>query len=155
MESECENPQDKHPKYLTPKLGLQIARQLLLKVLENGSGSSNIVFSPLSFHTMLSLIACGSTGCTLDQLLSFLGSKSSNDLNSLSPRLITVFGSPSSINGETVDYTLSFVNSIWVDKRFPLKPSFEYIAKDIYKAEAKEIDFLTKVLSFSLSNFSL
>ncbi|KAM7504730.1 hypothetical protein LguiB_003634 [Lonicera macranthoides] len=50
---------------------------------------SNTVLSPLSIHVVLSLIATGSKGQTLDQLLSFLKSNSTDDLNSLSSQLVS------------------------------------------------------------------
>ncbi|KAJ6861013.1 hypothetical protein NC651_037175 [Populus alba x Populus x berolinensis] len=55
-----------------------MTNRVLLKEIEKGS---NFVSSPLSFHVVLSLVAAGSTGKTLEQLLSFLGSKSIEELN--------------------------------------------------------------------------
>ncbi|KAL3568140.1 hypothetical protein D5086_030791 [Populus alba] len=57
---------------------LLVTNRVLLKEIEKGS---NFVSSPLSFHVVLSLVAAGSTGNTLEQLLSFLGSKSIEELN--------------------------------------------------------------------------
>ncbi|KAG6741864.1 hypothetical protein POTOM_055144 [Populus tomentosa] len=57
-----------------------MTNRVLLKEIEKGS---NFVSSPLSFHVVLSLVAAGSTlnSKTLEQLLSFLGSKSIEELN--------------------------------------------------------------------------
>lgn len=46
--------------------------------------NSNVVFSPLSIHVVLGLIAAGSCGQTLDQLLKFLKANSIDDLNNAS-----------------------------------------------------------------------
>ncbi|CDP00935.1 unnamed protein product [Coffea canephora] len=36
---------------------------------------------------------------------------------------------------------ISFANGVWVDKRFPVKPSFQQCVRDAFKAEAKNVDF--------------
>ncbi|KAF6158850.1 hypothetical protein GIB67_012493 [Kingdonia uniflora] len=48
----------------------------------------NFVYSPVSIQLALSLVASGSTGKTLEQMLGFLNSKSLDDLNALSSRPI-------------------------------------------------------------------
>ncbi|KAH7532795.1 hypothetical protein FEM48_Zijuj04G0060000 [Ziziphus jujuba var. spinosa] len=40
---------------------------------------------------------------------------------------------------------LFFVNGAWLDQRFLLKSTFQEILKATYKAELKNVDFLTKV----------
>ncbi|KAH7846769.1 hypothetical protein Vadar_017930 [Vaccinium darrowii] len=54
------------------------------------SKDSNLVFSPLSIHVVLALIAAGSKGPTQTQLLSFLNANSTDDLNSLSSHLVSL-----------------------------------------------------------------
>jgi serpin B len=49
-----------------------MTNQLLLKEIEKGS---SFVSYPLSFHLTSSLVVAGSTGKTLEQLLSFLGTQ--------------------------------------------------------------------------------
>lgn len=103
---------------------------------------SNMVFSPLSLHVVVSLIAAGSKGPTLDQLLSFLKSKSIDDVNALSSELVSViFTDGSSVGGPK----LSFANGVWVDQSLPLKPSFKQVVDDSYKAASYQVDFQTKV----------
>jgi hypothetical protein len=53
----------------------------------------NVVFSPLSLYTVLSMVANGSEGPTQHQLLSFLESKSTDQLKSLSSHTILTFSS--------------------------------------------------------------
>ncbi|KAJ7974264.1 Serpin-ZX like [Quillaja saponaria] len=121
---------------------LQLAYKVLLKQVENGS---NFVSSPLSLHVMLSLIAAGSKGKTLKQLLSFLGSESIDDLNSLSSEIISCIrldaGSGSLTRGRP---TFSFINGVWVDQSIGLKLSFEEVVKHVYKGQVKEVDFVSK-----------
>ncbi|KAK6942223.1 Serpin domain, partial [Dillenia turbinata] len=118
-----------------------MAMQLLVNDAEKGS---NLVFSPLSFQVMLSLIAAGAKGSTLQQLLLFLGVSNIADLHLQSSHIVSL-ASPDN-NAESIlgGPLLSFVNSAWIDKQFPLKPSFEEIAKVLFKAEARGVDFAAK-----------
>ncbi|KAK4278179.1 hypothetical protein QN277_016061 [Acacia crassicarpa] len=65
---------------------LQLAFRVLQRQIEKGS---NFASSPLSLHVILSLVAAASKGKTLEQLLSFLGFKSKDDLNSASSHIIS------------------------------------------------------------------
>ncbi|XP_058069316.1 serpin-ZX-like isoform X1 [Magnolia sinica] len=114
---------------------LQIAKHVGLKEIEKGL---NFGFSPLSVHVVLSMIATGSKGHTLEQMLQFLKSESIEELNSLSSRLVHLISADGAgIGGPH----LSFTNGIWVEQSFPLKPAFRDIVNSIYKAEARAIDF--------------
>ncbi|KAL2459130.1 Serpin-ZX [Forsythia ovata] len=104
---------------------------------------ANLVFSPLSIHVVLGLIASGSKGPTLDQLLSFLKVKVTEELNSLSSQLVTlVFADGGSLGGPR----LSFANSVWVDQSLNFKPSFKETVDNAYKAAASHVDFQTKAV---------
>ena len=113
-------------------------------VAQNEAKGSNLVFSPLSIHVVLSLVAAGSKGPTRDQLLSFLKSKSTDDLNSLSSQLVSlVFADGGPAGGPR----LSFANGVWVDQSHSLKHSFKQVVDDVYKAALNQVDFQTKVSS--------
>ncbi|XP_058069308.1 serpin-ZX-like [Magnolia sinica] len=117
---------------------LQIAKRVGLKEIEKGL---NFVFSPLSVHVVLSMIATGSKGHTLEQMLQFLKSESIEELNSLSSRLVHLISTEGAgIGGPH----LSFANSVWVEQSFSLKPTFRDIVNSIHKAEARAVDFQTK-----------
>ncbi|GMP81102.1 hypothetical protein CsSME_00035927 [Camellia sinensis var. sinensis] len=118
-------------------VSLAITKQVVLSEAKD----SNLVFSPLSIHVVLSLITAGSKPPTLDQLLSFLNSKSSDKLNSLSSQLVSlVFAN----GGPTGGPRLSFANGVWVDQSLSLKPSFKHIVDTVYKAASNHVDFQTK-----------
>ncbi|GLU04335.1 hypothetical protein SLE2022_214870 [Rubroshorea leprosula] len=112
-------------------------------VLQTEANDSNLVFSPLSIHVVLSLVAAGSTGPTLDQLLSFLKSKSSDHLNSFASELVSVVLADGSATGGP---RLSFANGVWVDKSFTLKNSFKQVVENLYKAVSNQVDFQTKAV---------
>ncbi|KAK4278185.1 hypothetical protein QN277_016066 [Acacia crassicarpa] len=118
---------------------LQLAYRVLQKQIQEGS---NFVSSPLSLHIILSLVAAGSKGKTLDQLLSFLGSQSKDDLNSASSKLVS---SLRQVKGtENGGPVLSFVSGAWVEKNFGLKTSFEEIVKNDYRSHIEAVDFINK-----------
>ncbi|KAJ4962938.1 hypothetical protein NE237_022877 [Protea cynaroides] len=117
---------------------LEMAKNLLLKEAKD----SNLVFSPLSVHIVLSLIAAGSKGPTLDQTLSFLKSKSSGDLNSFASEIVSLVLADGSQSGGP---RLCFPNGVWVDNSLPLKHSFKEIV-DAYKAASMQVDFQTKAV---------
>ncbi|KAK1356878.1 SERPIN domain-containing protein [Heracleum sosnowskyi] len=60
----------------------------LTKYILQKNKASNIVFSPLSLQLVLGLVAAGSEGETLEQLLSFLKAQSTDQLNSLASHLV-------------------------------------------------------------------
>ncbi|XP_059279257.1 serpin-ZX-like [Lycium ferocissimum] len=106
-------------------------------------GDTNMVFSPLSIHVVLGLIASGSNDPTRAQLLSFLKSKSIDELNSLSSQLVDVVfvdGGPSG------GPRLSVANSVWVEQTLPLKHSFKQIVDNVYKATSSSVDFQKKAV---------
>ncbi|XP_074282496.1 serpin-ZX-like [Silene latifolia] len=101
----------------------------------------NLVFSPLSLHVVLSLIAAGSSGVTLDELLEFLKSETIDDLNKLSSIIASnVVADGSSLGGPE----LQFANGVWVSMDLPLKPSFVDVVHGVYKAVVKNVDFVNQ-----------
>ncbi|XVF55030.1 hypothetical protein PTKIN_Ptkin06aG0003800 [Pterospermum kingtungense] len=109
-----------------------LANHVLHKHTAKGS---NTLISPVSFHLLLSLIAAGSKGHTLEQLLKRLKSKSLEGLNSQSSE-ITYLASPANES----DPDLSLVNGVWVGEGLKLKPSFQ----ESVEATAKEVDFISQ-----------
>ncbi|KAI0513757.1 hypothetical protein KFK09_009787 [Dendrobium nobile] len=111
---------------------LQIAG---LKGIPAAAEGSNFVFSPLSLRAALSLTAAGAKGETLRQLLSFLGSPSTDHLHSASARLVEAVREGNS------ELLLSFVNGLWIDRSMTVNPSFMGVAASFYDAAAESVDF--------------
>ncbi|XP_071692069.1 serpin-ZX-like [Rutidosis leptorrhynchoides] len=112
--------------------------------LLNKSYNSNVVFSPLSIHVVLNLIASGSKGQTLDHLLSFLKAKNMDELNALSSQLVSMImidGSPAVKSGGP---RLSFANGVWVEQTVSLKPSFKQVVETVHKAACNHVNFQTR-----------
>ncbi|MBA0836975.1 hypothetical protein Goarm_009162 [Gossypium armourianum] len=120
-----------------------VALTLTKHVLQTEAKDSNLLFSPLSIHVVLSLIAAGAKGPTLDQLLSFLKFKSNDQLSSFSSELVSVvFADGSPAGGPR----LSFANGVWLDRSLPLKPSFKQVVDSVYNAASKLVDFQNKAV---------
>ncbi|XP_026384752.1 serpin-Z1C-like [Papaver somniferum] len=84
------------------------------------------------------LIASGASGETLEHILGFLNTENLDHLNSINSKLIE------SLCESRTEPKLSFVGGVWIEKSFPIKPSFEDVATSVYKAEAKTVDFKYK-----------
>ncbi|KAH0974271.1 hypothetical protein GBA52_016170 [Prunus armeniaca] len=118
-------------------VGLRMTKHLF----QTEADGQNMVYSPLSIHVLLSLTAAGTKGATQDELLSFLNSKSTAELNSLVSNLVPlVFADSSPCGGPC----LSFANGLWVDKSLPFKPSFKEVVDTFYKGAPKQVDFQNK-----------
>ncbi|KAL6570772.1 hypothetical protein OROGR_000322 [Orobanche gracilis] len=100
----------------------------------------NMIFSPFSLHVVLSIMAAGSAGSTLDELLSFLRFDSIGHLNTFFSQLV------SGLLSDVVDssHRLSFINGMWAHKSFSLSHSFKQLVATHYKATLASVDFGTK-----------
>lgn len=145
--STMENSEQINTCDLNSKFCIQMANHVLLEEAEKGS---NFVISPVSFQIMLGLVATGATGRTLDQLLLFLGSKSIEDLNSLSSPVVDLTaGQHSNDKDLTTGPLVTMLHGVFVDQCFGLNSSYERLLRDVYKAEAKAVDFASKVILIS------
>ncbi|KAK3039378.1 hypothetical protein RJ639_027627 [Escallonia herrerae] len=89
---------------------------------------------------MLNMVAGGSKGDTSKQLLHFLGSSNLEDVNSKSSGMMRIALNEKSLGSPDI----TFVNGVWVDQRFPVKPSYMEVLNGIFKAETRNVDFLNK-----------
>ncbi|KAL9446118.1 hypothetical protein AB3S75_013901 [Citrus x aurantiifolia] len=123
-----------------------VALSLTKHVALTEAKDSNLVFSPSSIHVLLSLISAGSNGPTLDQLLSFLKSKSNDQLNTFASELVAVVFADGSPSGGP---RLSVANGVWIDKSLSLKNTFKQVVDNVYKAASNQVDFQTKAAEVS------
>ncbi|KAL0461550.1 UNVERIFIED_CONTAM: Serpin-ZXA [Sesamum latifolium] len=100
---------------------LGIASLVLQEEAEKGSNS---VLSPLSFQVLLSLVAAGSTGRTLEQSLLHLGSENVDNLKLLSSKLVALL----SVRRDDTNLVAG-----------PLS-----MAEEVFKAQVKGVDFANK-----------
>ncbi|XP_050125233.1 serpin-ZX-like isoform X2 [Malus sylvestris] len=126
-------------EYSTSNL-TDVALKITKHLLMNEGKGKNIVYSPLSIQVVLFLITAGSKGLTKDQLLSFLMSESSDQLNSLAAHLVTLVLADGSARGGPC---LNFANALWVEESLSIKPSFKEVVDTVYKAAIKQVSIKT------------
>ncbi|KAL1817804.1 hypothetical protein DCAR_0522282 [Daucus carota subsp. sativus] len=120
---------------------VDVSLTLSKHILLNYGKDSNLVFSPISIQVILGLVAAGSSGQTLDQLLSFLKARTIDELNYLYSSIVDrVFAKDSSSSGPC----LSLANGVWLQKSLTLKPSFKEVVETVYKAACGQVDFQSK-----------
>lgn len=112
------------------------ALDIFKKVIESSTESENIIISPLSISSALSMTLNGANGATRDAMLATLG------MNGLTPE---------KINNSYKDLTeallnidkrvlISIANSVWTEKNFVVKKPFTDILTQYYNAESKSFD---------------
>ncbi|PIA52320.1 hypothetical protein AQUCO_01000291v1 [Aquilegia coerulea] len=111
----------------------------MVKDLSKEAKENNFVYSPSSIQLAMSLVANGSDGSTLSELLTFLEAKDLNHLNSVAEELVNTF--TGSNEGQQI---LSFVGGVWIDESLHLNPTFKTIVESIYKGQAKAVNFQNK-----------
>ncbi|KAL3520745.1 hypothetical protein ACH5RR_018894 [Cinchona calisaya] len=103
-----------------------LAGNLLLKNIQNGF-TKNLLLSPLSLNAIAAMVAAGCSRPSQERVLSFLGSKSLDNLKSEYSGLMSNIATSSCDQRDTRNVgnpKISFANGFWVNKRFPLKPSY-------------------------------
>ncbi|AES73240.1 putative Serpin family protein [Medicago truncatula] len=120
------------------KFSVTIAKHLFSK---EEFKEKNVVFSPLSLHVVLSIIAAGAEGPTQDQLLTFLQSRSTDELKSLSSQLVSYLLADATPAGGPL---LSFVNGVWVEQSLTFQHSFKETVATDFKSNTASVDFVNK-----------
>ena len=112
------------------------AFDLFKKILENSTATENVIISPLSISSALSMTLNGASGATRDDMLAALR------LNGLTPDII---------NNSYKDLTrallnidkrvlISIANSVWIENNFVVKKPFTDILTEFYNAESKSFN---------------
>nr|VDD56895.1 unnamed protein product [Brassica oleracea] len=110
-------------------------------VIATVANGSNFVFSPMSVNLLLCLIAAGSTCVSKQQILTFLMSPSSDHLNAVLAKMVSVVHA----NGtERSDLRLSMATGVWIDQSLSVKPSFKEVLENSFKGNCSHVDFFNK-----------
>lgn len=112
------------------------ALDIFKKVIENSGETENVIISPLSISSALSMALNGANGATLDAMTETLR------LNGLSPEIINESYKNLTEALLKVDsrVLISIANSIWNEKKFVVKKPFADILTQYYSTESKSFD---------------
>ncbi|XP_057446802.1 serpin-ZX-like [Lotus japonicus] len=101
----------------------------------------NLIFSPLSLYAALSVMAAGSEGRTLDELLSFLRFDSIDHLNTYFSQGISPVFSDEDPASSPSQHHLSFTNGMFIDTTVSLSYPFRRLLSTHYNASLASLDF--------------
>ena len=110
----------------------------LIKRLAGANRDRNLVFSPLSIHAVLALLAAGARGAPQDEILGVLGAPSRAALDEF---LSGVAEDALEDHSESGGPRVAFAHGVWTDLACPLKPAYREAVVGTYRAEAHTLDF--------------
>jgi serine protease inhibitor len=112
------------------------ALDIFNKVIANSAGSENVIISPLSISSALSMTLNGANGATRDSMVKTL------KLNGLTPEIINNSYKDLSSALLNIDsrVLISIANSVWSEKNFVVKKPFADILTGNYNAESRSFD---------------
>jgi serine protease inhibitor len=115
---------------------------------EKKKKAGNLLFSPFSIQSALSLLALGSKGSTLNQIMDLVGG---NNIESLQ-ELKSQFGRALSTIKSSDQYTIESVNSLFVQENYKLKQSFVTDLKDNFGADIRTTNYAKPKAAADLIN---
>jgi serine protease inhibitor len=125
------------------------AFDLFKNVLANSKESENVIISPLSISSALSMAVNGAGGTTRDAMLEALrvSGLTSDAINS-SYKNIT-----ESLLSVDKRVRISIANSVWSEKNFEVKAPFKNILTEYYNAESKSFDITNPSAYIEVNNW--
>lgn len=115
----------------------------------------NLLFSPLSIQSALGMVAMGSKGSTMDQLMDLLGGKKSEEelryIRNLQ-ELKSQFGKALQTIQSTANYTVDSANSLFVQEDYNLLDSLVSDLKDNFGANISITDYTKPEAAADLIN---
>ena len=119
------------------------------KVVESAGESENIMISPLSISSALSMTLNGANGATRDSMMKALR------VNGLTPDIINNSNKNLTEALLTVDkrILISIANSVWTENNFVVKKPFIDILTQFYDAESKSFDITDPQVPTLINNW--
>jgi serpin B len=114
------------------------ALDIFKKVTENSDASENIIISPLSISSALSMTLNGANGATRDAMLVALR------MIGVTPDIInnSYKGLTEALLNVDTRVIISIANSVWIENNFVVKKPFVDVLTQYYNAESKSFDVL-------------
>ncbi|EOA34361.1 hypothetical protein CARUB_v10021884mg [Capsella rubella] len=111
-------------------------------VLSSARKDSNVIFSPASINSAITMIAAGPGGdSAADAILSFLRSSSMDELKTVFRELSSLVYADSSASGGP---KIKSVNGLWIDKSLEVDPKYKDLFENFFKALYVPVDFRSK-----------
>jgi serine protease inhibitor len=119
------------------------------KVIESAGASDNIMISPLSISSALSMTLNGANGATRDSMLKALR------VNGLTPDLLNSSNKDLTSALLNIDkrVLISIANSVWIEKNFVVKKPFTDILTQYYNAESNSFDITDPQVPSLINNW--
>ena len=122
----------------------EFAQMFYVKYKESKSKESNLVFSPLSIHVALAMLASGATegSSTQKELLKVLGNpKSIRDLEEEYVKLINAYNKDKGGHYGKISNALELANRVWMTRaeKTNVKQSYKDLMRDSYSIDLAEL----------------
>jgi len=114
----------------------RFAIDLFKPIITDTKGPANIMVSPYSITSALSMTLNGAAGETFDAMRNTLRLEDKT-LQEINETYLKLMSEMVPVDERVV---LEIANSVWVEKRFPVKQAFISALREYYMAEGKEID---------------
>ncbi|CAM8998774.1 unnamed protein product [Rhodiola kirilowii] len=124
------------------RLQTDVAMMLTNRLIETEAKDKNFVYSPVSIHLALPVLAAGAKGKTLDQLLSFLKLESKANWRRLS--FVSWKVDVLLKDGAGRGPKLAVANGVWIDESLELNEKFDRLVNNFFKTSVKQVDFQNK-----------
>jgi serine protease inhibitor len=108
-----------------------------IKLFTHEQTNENVVVSPFSAYSALSMATNGAHGKTRQDMGNTLGFKA-DEIDSVNRRNLQVMAA---LQGQSDTLKLEIANAIFADHSYPFKDSFKAKCHEFYKAEAQSLDF--------------
>jgi serine protease inhibitor len=112
------------------------AFNLFKEILNNKKGSENIMISPFSISSALSMTLNGASGETYNEMLQAL-SLTGKSLEEINDAYLKLMSDMVPVDERVV---MDIANSVWVEQDFVVKEGFLQALETYYEAEAKSFD---------------